>query len=105
MSIERLQDNYEKLFENDKRYDVIIYAGENENVKEMHTLSNILCFRSQYFYDELNKENVEKKEGKFILKLPKIPPNILNYLKVNKFDKYDNDMNQITNISLYIRFI
>lgn len=30
-------------------YNVIIYAGENENVKEIHAHSNILRTRSQYF--------------------------------------------------------
>ena len=48
-----LEDDYERLLETDEEYNVIIYAGENENVKEFHALSNILCFRSQYFDDEL----------------------------------------------------
>ena len=44
-----LSNDYEKLFEKEIGYDVIIYAGEEPNVKEIHALSNILCIRSQYF--------------------------------------------------------
>ncbi|CAB4384777.1 unnamed protein product [Rhizophagus irregularis] len=35
-------DAYDKLFENDEGYDVIIYAGENENMEELHAHSIIL---------------------------------------------------------------
>ena len=44
-----LSSDYEKLFETEIGYDVIIYAGEELNVKEIHAHSNILCIRSQYF--------------------------------------------------------
>ena len=42
-------DDYEKLLEIDIGHDVIIYAGEDENVKEIHVHSLILCVKSQYF--------------------------------------------------------
>jgi hypothetical protein len=35
-------DDFEQLFETGEGYDVIIHADENENVKELHTHSNIL---------------------------------------------------------------
>src|ERR1041385_2365109 len=38
-----LSNDYEKLFEKEIGYDVIIYAGEEPNVKEIHAHSNILC--------------------------------------------------------------
>ena len=38
-----LSNDYEKLFEKELGYDVIIYAGEEPNVKEIHVHSNILC--------------------------------------------------------------
>jgi hypothetical protein len=65
-----LANDYEKLFETDEGYDVIIYAGENENVKELHAHSNILRIRSQYFRKFV--EETEKKDGKFILKKPNV---------------------------------
>ena len=37
-----LSNDYEKLFEKEIGYDVIIYAGEEPNVKEIHAHSNIL---------------------------------------------------------------
>ncbi len=83
MSLECWQEaanDYEKLLEVDKGYDVIIYAGENDDVKELHALSNILCIRSQYFRNELNKENVEKMKGKFILKIPNISPHLFKII-------------------------
>jgi hypothetical protein len=73
-------DDYEKLFETDEGYDVIIYAGENENVKELHALSNILRVRSQYFRTALSNEWAKKKNGKFILEKPNISPNIFKMI-------------------------
>ncbi|RGB42268.1 hypothetical protein C1646_751166 [Rhizophagus diaphanus] len=86
LSVDRLRclarsyDDYERLFETDEGYDVIIYAGEDENVKELHALSNILCIRSQYFRTALSNEWVKKKDGKFILEKPTISPNIFKII-------------------------
>ena len=41
--------DYEKLFETEIGYDVIIYAGEESNVKEIHVHSNILSIWVQIF--------------------------------------------------------
>jgi len=62
-------DDYEKLLENERGYDVIICVSENE---EIHAHSLVLSTRTQYFFTELTKENVEKKDGKIILKQPDI---------------------------------
>jgi ribonuclease HI len=67
-------DDFEKLFENEEEYDVIIYAGENENVKEIHAHSLILRTRSQYFHAAFSKKWSEKKNGKFIFRKPNISP-------------------------------
>ena len=48
-----LSSDYEKLFETEIGYDVIIYAGEEQNVKEIHAHSNILSIRSQYHQEIL----------------------------------------------------
>jgi hypothetical protein len=69
-----LSDDYKKLFESEFGYDVIIYAGEDQNIKEIHAHSNILCIRSQYFRSAFSNEWAEKKDGKFILKKPNISP-------------------------------
>ncbi|CAB5146648.1 unnamed protein product [Rhizophagus irregularis] len=45
--LQEVANDYEKLLENDEDYNVIIYVGENENVKEIHAHSNIL--RISYF--------------------------------------------------------
>ena len=56
-----LSSDYEKLFETEIGYDVIIHAGEEPNVKEIHAHSNILCIRSQYFRSAFSNECAEKK--------------------------------------------
>ena len=73
-------NDYEKLFENDEEYDVIIYAGENKNVKEIHAHSLILRTRSQYFRTAFSKEWSEKKDGKFIFKKPNISPHLFKMI-------------------------
>jgi hypothetical protein len=66
-------NDYEELFKTDEGYDVIIYAGENQNVEEIHAHSLILRTRSQYFRAAFSKEWTEKKDGKYIFKKPNIP--------------------------------
>ena len=72
--------DYEKLFETKIGYDVIIYAGEEPNVKEIHAHSNILCTRSQYFCTAFSNKWAEKKDGKFILRKPNIAPQLFNVI-------------------------
>ncbi|CAB4377946.1 unnamed protein product [Rhizophagus irregularis] len=93
MSFEYCQEaisDYEKLFETDEGYDVIIFAGENENGKEIHAFSNILRIRSQYFRTELSNELTKKKDGKFIFNFPNISPQlfkiILRFIYCGKID-------------------
>ncbi|RIA85893.1 hypothetical protein C1645_830121 [Glomus cerebriforme] len=60
-----LSNDYEKLFETELGYDVIIYAGEEQDVKEIHVHSNILCIRSKYFRTAFSNEWTENRDGKF----------------------------------------
>ena len=75
-----LSNDYEKLFETEIGYDVIIYAGEEPNVKEIHAHSNILSIRSQYFRAAFSNEWAEKKDGRFIFKKSNISPNLFNII-------------------------
>ena len=75
-----LSSDYEKLFETEIGYDVIIYAGEEPNVKEIHAHSNILCIRSKYFRTAFSNEWAEKVDGKFILKKPNISPHVFDVI-------------------------
>ena len=75
-----LSSDYEKLFEEEIGYDVIVYTGEEQNVKEFHAHSSILCIRSQYFRAAFSNEWAEKKDGKFILRKPNIPPHLFNII-------------------------
>ncbi|RIA85702.1 hypothetical protein C1645_808125 [Glomus cerebriforme] len=73
-------NDFEQLLETDEEYDVIIYAGENENVKEIHAHSLVLRTRSQYFRTAFSKKWAEKKDGKFIFKKPNISPQFLKII-------------------------
>jgi hypothetical protein len=75
-----LSNDYEKLFESGLGCDVIIYVGEEPNVKEVHAHSSILCHRSQYFHSAFSNEWAEKKDGKFILRKPNISPYLFNII-------------------------
>ncbi|POG71261.1 hypothetical protein GLOIN_2v1876131 [Rhizophagus irregularis DAOM 181602=DAOM 197198] len=78
--LEELSNDYEKLFETEIGYDVIIYAGEEPNIKEIHAHSNILCIRSKYFRTAFSNEWAEKQDGKFILKKPNISPHLFDII-------------------------
>ena len=73
-------NDYENLFENGKGYDVIIYAGENENMKEIHAHSLILSIRSQYFCTAFSSKCTEKKDGKYIFRKPNISPQLFKMI-------------------------
>ena len=75
-----LSNDYEKLFKTEIGYDVVIFAGEESNVKEIHAHSNILCIRSQYFNSAFSNEWAEKKDGKFIFRKQNISPQIFNII-------------------------
>ena len=75
-----LSSDYEKLFEAEIGYDVVILAGEEQNVKEIHAHSNILCIRSQYFRSAFSNEWAEKEDGKFIFRKPNISPNLFSII-------------------------
>ena len=75
-----LSNDYEKLFEEEFACDVIIYAGEEPNVKEIHAHSNILCIRSKYFRTAFSNEWAEKKDGKFILRKPNISSHLFDVI-------------------------
>jgi hypothetical protein len=75
-----LSSDYEKLFETEIGYDVIIYAGKGSNVREIHAHSNILCIRSQYFRTAFSNEWAKKVNGKLVLKKPNISPYLLEII-------------------------
>ncbi|RGB38699.1 hypothetical protein C1646_740469 [Rhizophagus diaphanus] len=75
-----LSNDYEKLFDSEIGYDVIIYAGEEPDIKEIHVHSNILSVRSEYFHSVFSNELVEKVDGKFIFKKPNISPQLFNII-------------------------
>ncbi|RGB38462.1 hypothetical protein C1646_806413 [Rhizophagus diaphanus] len=93
MSIEYCQEvanDYEKVLESDEEYDVIIYAGEYENVKEIFAHLFVLRTRTEYFRREFSKKRTEMKDGKYIFRKPNISPQIfkiiLRFIYCGKMD-------------------
>ncbi|GES85063.1 BTB/POZ protein [Rhizophagus clarus] len=78
--LQEVANDLEKLLENEDDFNVIIYVGENEHVKEIHAHSNILRTRSQYFRIELSKESSEKKDGNFIFRKHNISPQLFKVI-------------------------
>jgi hypothetical protein len=76
---QEVADDYEKLFEDEEEYDVIIYADEDKN-QEIHAHSFVLRTRSQYFRTEFSKKSVEKEKEKFIFKKPNISPQLFKMI-------------------------
>ncbi|EXX63994.1 BTB/POZ protein [Rhizophagus irregularis DAOM 181602=DAOM 197198] len=77
-------------------HDLIIQAGEGQNMKELIAHSLILSARSTYFKTALSKEWAKKENGVIIFKKPNISPEImeliLNYLYTGlvNFDKQNS---------------
>ncbi|EXX57222.1 hypothetical protein RirG_209140 [Rhizophagus irregularis DAOM 197198w] len=78
--LQEVANDYEKLLEDNEDCNVIIYVGENENVKELHAHSCILRIRSQYFRAALSKEWSEKKDEKFVFRKPNISPQLFEVI-------------------------
>ncbi|EXX57224.1 hypothetical protein GLOIN_2v1769268 [Rhizophagus irregularis DAOM 181602=DAOM 197198] len=84
MTLDCSQDvvyDLENLLETDEGYDVIIYAGENENETEIHAHSLILRTRSQYFRTAFFEETwIMARDGKYIFKKPNVKPNFIKII-------------------------
>jgi hypothetical protein len=75
-----LSSDYEKLFETEIGYDVMIYAGDDQNIKEIRAHSNILSIRSKYFRAAFSNEWAEKRDGKYVFRKPNISPQLFNII-------------------------
>ena len=63
-----------ELLDTGKNYDVIIYIGEKPDFKEFHAHSILLSCRSIHFNEILSAKNVEKKDGRYVIKKQNIIP-------------------------------
>ncbi|CAI2185720.1 14854_t:CDS:2 [Funneliformis geosporum] len=71
-----------RLLSSRDNYDVIIQAGEGQNMKEFYAHSLILGARSTYFKAALSKEWkewTEKKNGIIIFKKPNVSPDTFEF--------------------------
>src|SRR5919205_1268159 len=75
-----LSQDIGQLFSTGDNYDLIIQAGEGQNMKEFFVHSLILSARSTYFRTALSKEWAKKENGVFIFKKPNISPEIFELI-------------------------
>ena len=61
-----------ELLRTETNYDTIIHIGEEPDFKVFHAHSNILSCRSKHFNKILTAEDIEKKDGKYIINKPNI---------------------------------
>src|SRR5947207_11691868 len=75
--ISDLSDDIGGLLETSENYDVLIYAGEeDQDIQEFKTHSQILSARSPYFRAALSSRWAKKEGNTFIFKKPNISPDI-----------------------------
>ena len=80
---ENFYQNYHKYratFSTGENYDLIIQAGEGQNMKEFFAHSLILSARSTYFKAALSKEWAKKENGIITFKKPNISPEIIELI-------------------------
>ena len=71
MSFEYLQEvsnDFENLLETDEEYDVIIYAGENEDLKEIHAHSLVYVQGHNIFVRDFLRNGLRKRMENLFLK-------------------------------------
>ncbi|CAI2192859.1 8603_t:CDS:2 [Funneliformis geosporum] len=78
--LSNLSNDIGQLFSSGDNYDMIIQAGEGQNMKEFFVHSLILAARSTYFKVELSLERKYKSNGIIIFKKPNISPEILKLI-------------------------
>ncbi|RIA86386.1 hypothetical protein C1645_829348 [Glomus cerebriforme] len=87
---------------NEVNHDVIIYIGKKSDFKEFYTDSKSLCKKSDHFKKILFDKDIEKKDGKYVIKKPNITPKgfevIIKYLSNEDVNLIDNTGTEILNI-------
>jgi hypothetical protein len=76
---------YKNLYETKVGYDVKIYAGEKQDMKEFHVHSLILQTQSDYFKSAFEKDIIQKKDGYYILNSnnsPNVYEILLRYFEI-----------------------
>ncbi|RGB29040.1 hypothetical protein C1646_818739 [Rhizophagus diaphanus] len=81
-----------------KADDVIIYVGEEPDIKEFRSNSKTLCSKSDYFKKRLSDENIEKQDGYYVIKIPNINSQIFEIIIKNL--NGTDDLNRKTGVEI-----
>src|SRR5436305_6945719 len=78
--LSELSHDIGQLLSTGNNYDLIIQAGEGQNMKEFFVHSLILSARSTYFKAALSKEWAKKENEIIIFKKPNISPEVIELI-------------------------
>ncbi|RIA83522.1 BTB/POZ protein [Glomus cerebriforme] len=94
------------LLKTELDYNVVIYIGEEPDIKEFHAHHIILRCRSEYFNDIISYDDIEKQDvnGNYIIKIPNIVPQafdvILRYLYTGRVNFTNKTKTELLNIMI-----
>ncbi|CAB4373506.1 unnamed protein product [Rhizophagus irregularis] len=87
-----------------KDNDVIIYVGKEPDFKEFQSNSKIMRSKSDYFKKILSDKNIEKKDEKYVIKIPDVTPQvfdvIIKYLSTGKINVKNKTGIEILNVMI-----
>ncbi|EXX77865.1 BTB/POZ domain-containing protein [Rhizophagus irregularis DAOM 181602=DAOM 197198] len=87
-----------------KDNDVIIYVGKEPDFKEFQSNSKIMRSKSDYFKRILSDKNIEKKDEKYVIKIPDATPQVFNviikYLSTGKINVKNKTGIEILNVMI-----
>ncbi|GBB88029.1 hypothetical protein RclHR1_14550003 [Rhizophagus clarus] len=82
-----------------KDNDVIIYVGNEPDFKEFQSNSKTIRSKSDYFKKILSDKNIEKKDKKYIIKIPNVTPQAFDVIIKYLFTGQIN-LNNLTGIEI-----
>jgi len=73
-------NNFLQLFESGKNFDLLLYAGCEQDRKEFKVHSQILCSQSTYFQAALSKEWLKKKGNCYIFEKANVEADVFEII-------------------------
>jgi len=72
--------NFLQLFESDKNFDLILYAGCEQDRKEFKVHTQILCAQSTYFQAALSKKWLKKKGDCYVFEKANVEADVFEII-------------------------
>ena len=76
----RVLSNFSQLFESGKSFDLLLYAGSEQDRKEFKVHTQILCAQSTYFQAALSKEWLKKEDDHYVFEKANIEADVFKII-------------------------